>query len=121
MSHSSKSPGLGDNDFEGLEGDVLVALGLIVGVDGLERTVKDDGKFVHRGRLLGKFDDPLVTALGIAVHEDGGNGVVLHLCASCHTCLKESFFCIVNNEFLAKGVDEVLGASCDAELIRVFL
>ena len=62
-----------------------------------------------------------MTALGIAVHEDGGCSEVFHLRTCGNTGLQKSFLCIVHNQFLAKGVDEVLGTTCDAELVGVFL
>ena len=111
----------GNDDFERLKGDVLMALGFIVGVDGLKRTVEDDCKLINRGWCFRKIDDPLMTALGIAVHEDGGCSEVFHLRTCGNTGLQKSFLCIVHNQFLAKGVDEVLGTTCDAELVGVFL
>ena len=42
----------GNDDFERLKGDVLMALGFIVGVDGLKRTVEDDCKLIKRAIAL---------------------------------------------------------------------
>ena len=76
------------DDLKRLQRDVLVALSFIVGVDGLQRAVEDGGELIYGARHLGEVDDPLVSALGIAVHEDGCCCVVFHLCTSGHTCLQ---------------------------------
>ena len=62
-----------------------------------------------------------MAALGVRIHKDRCSGIVLDLCASSNTSLLQSFFCVIDNEFFTKGIDEMLGATCDDELIRILL
>jgi len=108
-------------DFERLQGHVLVALGLVVGVDGLQRAVEYLSELLHVARHLGKLNDPLVAALGVGIHKDGCGRVLFHLCARGYAGLEYALLGIVDDEFLSEGVDEVLCAAGDDEFIGVAL
>ena len=109
--------GAGGDDFEGLQGDVLGALGFVVGVESLERVVQHLGEVRHAIGHLGELDEPLVAAFGVAVHEDGGGRVFQDLGAGGLAGFFKPFLGVVHDEFLAECVDEVLGAPGDDELV----
>ena len=107
-SQSSKEPGACLYHFEWLQGDVVEAFRLVVGVDFLQLAVEYLAELAERRRLFGELYEPLVAALRLAVHEDGCCGVFLHLGAGVLAGVGESFLGVVLYEFLAEGVDEVL-------------
>ena len=111
--------GTGDDDLQRLQGKVVLPLRLVVGVDLLQRVVQHPGKPLHVVRHLGKLYQPLVAALGVPVHEDGGGGVVRHLRARFGTRPRKPALGIVHYQLLAEGIDEVLGASGNDELVGV--
>ena len=108
------------NDFQRLQGDVLVSLGFVVAVQLLQLLVEQLCKETDVRWLPRKLYEPLVPALGLSVHEHGSGGVLHHLGARFTTSVGQSLLGIVHDEFLAEGVDIVLGASGDDELIGVF-
>lgn len=71
--------GTGLDDFKTLEGEVLVAFGLIVGIDGLQGTVESLGKALEVFRLAAELHKPLVTAMSVNIHKYRSGGVFLHL------------------------------------------
>ena len=101
----------GRDNLQLLQGDVLVALGLVVAVDLLQFLVQQDGKLCQIVWCLGELDEPLVTALRVGIHEHGGSRIFQHLGARLLAGIGQSLLGIVNDELLAKGVDEVLGAT----------
>ena len=105
------------DDFQRLQGQVVLAFGLVVGVDLLQRVVQDAGELAEVVGHPGKFDQPLMAALGMLIHEDGSGGVVRYLGARLGAGLGQSLLGIVYDELLAEGVDEVLGAPRDDELV----
>lgn len=60
-----------------------------------------------------------MTALRAVVHEYRCGRIFAHLRARLTTCVGQSLLGIVNDEFLAKGIDETLGASGDDKLIWI--
>ena len=109
----------GRDNLKVLQGDVLIALGLVVAVQLLESAVQDVGKLLYALRGLRELDEPLVATLGVLVHEDRRSGILQHLGACQLAGILQSLLGIVDDEFLAKGVDEALGATRDDELIGV--
>ena len=107
------------DDFQRLQRYVLVALGLVVAVQLLQFPVQDTGKILQVGWRLGKLDEPLVTALRIVVHKHRGSGIFADHGSRLLTSIAQSFFCIVDNQFLAKGIDETLGTPRNHELIGI--
>ena len=105
------------DDFQRLQSQVVLAFGLVVGVDLLQRVVQDTGELAEVVGHLGELNQPLVAALGIRIHEDGSGGVVCNACARLGTSLGQSLLSIVYDELFAEGVDEVLGAARDDELV----
>lgn len=67
--------------FEVLQGDVVEALGFVVGVDLLQSSVEQVAEALQVVGLFGELDEPLVSALGVLVHVDGCGCVFQHLCA----------------------------------------
>ena len=105
------------DDFQRLQGQVLVALGLVVRVDFLQRLVEFAGKGCDVGRFLFKFYDPLVAASAVVVHEYGSGCVFAHHGAGQRAGALQSLLGIVHYQLFAEGVDEALGASADDEFI----
>ena len=105
------------DDFQRLQGQVVLTFGLVVGVDLLQRVVQNAGKLAEVVGHLGELNQPLVAALGIRIHEDGSGGVVCNACARLGTSLGQSLLSIVHDELFAEGVDEVLGAARDDEFV----
>ena len=105
------------DDFQWLQSQVVLAFGLVVGVDLLQRVVQDTGELAEVVGYLGELNQPLVAALGIRIHENRSGGVVRNACARLGTGFGQSLLGIVHNEFLAESVDEMLGAPRDDELI----
>ena len=68
---------------------------------------------------LGELDEPLVAALRILVHEHRGCRVLQYLGTRLLTGVGQAFLGIVDNQLLAEGIDEVLRAAGDDELIGV--
>ena len=71
-----------------------------------------------RWRLL-KLNYPLVATLPFVVHKYGSGCVFVHHSARLAASLVQSLLGIVDDEFLAKGIDKTLRAAADNELIRV--
>ena len=69
-------------DAEGQHGEVAEALGFVVGVDALQVEVEQACEGLKISGFFGKFNDPLVAALSVALKIDGGHGVFAHLCTS---------------------------------------
>ena len=107
------------DDFESLERDVVVALGLVVGVDGLEVLVEDVGEGLDVGRFLAELYEPLVAASGLIVHINRCGGVFGNYGTGLLAGVGESFLGVVHDEFLAESVDEVFCPARDDELIRI--
>ena len=107
------------HDFQVLERHVVESLGLIVAVDFLQTLVEERCKLVEVGRFLGELYQPLVTALGIAVHIDWSCRVFSHLCPCLLTGIVKSLLGIIHDEFFAEGIDEVLGTTCDDKLVWI--
>ena len=108
-------------DFQGLEGDVLIALGFVVAVHVLKRAVEYGSKLPNIGGHLRKLYDPLVAAFARFVHKDRSSRVFSHLCACLLAGFGQSLFGVVHNEFLAKGIDETFGAARDNEFVGLCL
>ena len=70
----------GGNNFEALQGYVLVSLGFVVGVEGLQSQIQPVGKGFDVLWLFGELDEPLMAALSVFVHEDGCCCVFPNLC-----------------------------------------
>ena len=68
------------DDFQRLQGQVILALGLVVGVDLLQRVIQNASELVEVVGHLSELNQPLVTALGICIHENGSGGVVRNAC-----------------------------------------
>ena len=60
-----------------------------------------------------------MATLSILVHKHWGCRIFEHLGSCLLTGIGQTLFGIVNNQFLAKGIDEVLRASADDELIGI--
>ena len=102
-----------------LQGDILVALGLVVGIDFLEPLIEQGGKLLEVGRFAGELDEPLMAALSLSVHKDRSGRVFEYFGPRLLTSILESLLRIVHNQFLAEGIDEMLRAARDDELIRI--
>ena len=110
----------GHDEFQRLQGDVLVALGLVVAVDLLQLLVEQACKQLSVGWRNGKLDDPLVSALGVAVHEHRCCRVLTHLGPRLVAGVGQALLGIVDDELFAKGVDKVLRTSGDDEFVGVY-
>jgi hypothetical protein len=62
-----------------LKSYVFVTFGLIIGIDGLQRTVKYCGELIYRFGLHCELYYPLMTAFGFIIHEYWSGGIFLHL------------------------------------------
>ena len=108
----------GGDDLGRLEGDLLVALGGVVGVEGLEGGVERGRKDVERCGRGVELDEPTVATLGAVGEEvkrrggigaDGGRGGFRGL--------TDGALGIIDHQLFAESVDEVLRAPSDEELI----
>ena len=59
-----------------LQSQIVLPLGFLVGVDFFQRGVQRLHELFHAVRHLGELYQPLVAALGVFIHEDGGGGIV---------------------------------------------
>ena len=109
----------GGDDLGRLEGDLFVALGGVVGVEGLEGGVECVGKGVERSGRRVELDEPTVATLGAVGEEeawrggvgaDGGGGGLRGL--------TDGAFGVIDHELFAECVDEMLRATGDEKLIR---
>ena len=109
----------GGDDLGRLEGDLLVALGGVVGVEGLEGGVERGRKDVERCGRGVELDEPTVATLGAVGEEvkrrggigaDGGRGGFRGL--------TDGALGIIDHQLFAERIDEVLRATGDEELIR---
>ena len=116
-----EEPLWGGDYFETLEGEVLVALGLIVGVERLQGLVQLLGKGFEALWRAVELYEPLVAATAAVIHEDRRGGVVLHLRPRGGAGSLQTALGVVHNQFLAEGVDKTFGASRDDKLVRVGL
>ena len=108
------------NDFKRLQSDVLISLGLIIRIDLLQGLIQDFCKLVHRVRHHRKFNQPLMTALGIGIHKHRSSRIFRYLSTRSLACCCQSLFSIVYHEFLTKRIDKMFGSSCYDKFIRVF-
>ncbi len=111
---------LGLNYLQVLKGDIVEALGLIIAVDFLQLLCRA-GWQTHSGPcwFLRELDEPLVAALGIAVHIDRSSGIFRNLRTRLLAGIGQSLLGIVHNQFLAKGIDKVLGTAGDDKLVWI--
>ena len=109
----------GGDDLGRLEGDLFVALGGVVGVEGLEGGVERGRKDVERCGRGVELDEPTVATLGAVGEEvkrrggigaDGGGGGFRGL--------TDSAFGVIDHELFAECVNEMLRATGDEKLIR---
>ena len=109
----------GGDDLRWLEGDLFVALGGVVGVEGLEGGVERGRKDVERCGQGVELDEPTVATLGAVGEEvkrrggvgaDGGGGDLRGL--------TDGAFGVIDHELFAECVDEMLRATGDEKLIR---
>ena len=107
------------DELEGLEGDILEALGFVVAVQLLQSLIEELGKLFQVSGFLSKLYEPLVSAFGLFIHEDGGRRVFAHLGACLQAGIMKSLLSIVNNKLFAKSIDETLGTASDDKLIRI--
>ena len=105
--------------FQMLERNVVESLSLIVAVDFLQFPVEQAGKLVQAFRFLGEFDKPLMAALGVAVHIDRSSRIFSHLGTRLLAGISQTLLGIIHNQFLAKGIDEVLGSAGNDKLIWI--
>ena len=95
------------------QGKVIVALGFVVGVEGLEGVVEDFGKKLERhGRAL-EFNEPLMRPVCVFGNVDGRHGVVAHKGIGFFAGNLQGVLGIIHNDFFAKGIDVMLGAPGD--------
>ena len=83
----------------------------------LEGLVENLREGLEIGGSLCKFDDPLVATLPLGIHEYGCGGVFGHDGSRLSASLLQAFLGVVDDEFLAEGIDEALGASADDEFV----
>ena len=107
------------DNLQRLQGDVLVSLGLVVAVQVLQLHVQQVSKLLDVTRRMRELDEPLVTTLGIGIHKDGSCRIFQHLGTCLFAGIGQTTLGIVDNEFLAKGIDKALGAPGDDKLIGV--
>lgn len=109
----------GGDDLGRLEGDLFVALGGVVGVEGLEGGVERRGEGGERCGRGVELDEPTVATLGAVGEEvkrrggigaDGGGGGLRGL--------TDGAFGVIDHELFAECVDEMLRATGDEKLIR---
>ena len=111
----------GLHNFQWLQRDAMRTLGLVVAVEFLQAVVEQARKFVKVLRLASKLDEPLVATVGMLVHEHRCSSVFAHLGAGLFAGIGESALGVVHDEFLAEGIDEILRAAGDDELIWILL
>ena len=97
----------------------MAALGLVIAIELLQFTIEQVGESVYAGRRRGELYQPLVTALGVAIHIDGCHGIFRHLRTCLGTSVGKSLFRVVHDKFLAKSIDEILSATRDDKLIGI--
>ena len=85
----------------------------------LQTLVEQVGKLLQILRALGKLDEPLVTALGIGIHKDRRSGIFRHLSPRLLTSIGQALLCIIHNQFLTKGIDEMLCTTGNNKLIGI--
>ena len=107
------------DDLEVLQGDILITLGLVVGIDFLQTLVEQVREQLQVCRAFGKLDQPLVTAFRIGIHKHWCCGIFRDLCPRLFTGVGQTLLCIVDDQFLTKGIDEMLGAPSDDKLIGI--
>ena len=108
----------GDDHLEWLEGDLLVAFRLVVGIDLLQGLVEDRGERFYRARVFLELDKPLVAPFGLVEQEERGGGVFLDHGARLAASDGDGLVGVVDHQLFAKSVDVVFDASGDHELIR---
>ena len=60
-----------------------------------------------------------MTTFGIGIHKDWCCRILQYLCTRLFAGVRQSLLGIVDDELLAKGIDEALGTTTDDELIRI--
>ena len=60
-----------------------------------------------------------MAALGVGIHKDWSRCIFQHFSTRLLAGIGQSLFGIVDDEFLAKGIDKTLGTARDDELIRI--
>lgn len=71
----------GNDYLQRLQSQVILPFGFIVGIHFFEGVIQYFGKFIQVIWLFGKFNQPLMAAFGMFVHEDGSGGIVYNLCS----------------------------------------
>ena len=111
----------GLHNFQWLQRDAMRTLGLVVAIEFLQAVVEQACKLVKVLRLASKLNEPLVATMCMLVHEDRCSSVFAHLGAGLFAGIGESALGVVHDEFLAEGIDEILRATSDDELIWILL
>ena len=109
----------GHDNLQRLKSEVVLSLRLVVAVHLLECIIQDAGKLLEVVRLAAEFDEPLVAAFGVGIHKDRGCAIVRNLRSCSGTGTSQSLLGIVHDKLFAKGIDEVLGAAGNNELIGI--
>ena len=109
------------DEFKPLKRNVLVPLCLVVGVYLLEALVENAGKLIYIVRLATELHNPLVTTLSVGIHEDWRRSIFHHFGSRLLAGLGQSLLSIIDDEFLAKSIDERLRSTCNDELIGILL
>ena len=71
----------GSDYLQRLQSQVILPFGFIVGVYLFKGVIQYFGKFIQVIWHFGKFNQPLMAAFGMFVHEDGSGGIVYNLCS----------------------------------------
>ena len=110
----------GFHHFEVLQRNVVRSLGFIVAIHFLQSVIEQGGEFIEPFRFVLKLYQPLMVALGIAIHIYRCRGIFRHFGARFGTCVSNTLFGIFHDQFFSKCVDEVFGATGDNKFIRIF-
>ena len=102
-----------------LEGNIVEALCLVIAVDLLQLGIEQASKLIQVLWFLRELDEPLVAALGIAVHIDRSSGIFRNLRTRLLAGIGKSLLGIVHNQLLTKGIDKVLGTAGDDKLVWI--
>ena len=83
----------------------------------MQFAIKDFSEFIKVFRFLTEFYQPLMVRHHTFRPEHRSSSVFAHLGTCLLASILQAFLCIIYYEFLAKGIDETLGATRDDKLI----